>query len=202
MGSCSHGKGCHSLLLVEGYDDVKLLNCKPCQSGCIVEEERIYKRVIAKEVSHRRVCHPRDMGVGVLPLKAVQNRGCPHDIAHGGVLENKDPDTHGPVILAPFTDSFKFTRFFTKVIYAVKLYHFYPFVMFYPQCAVRRVLRITIYVKKRVIFDIDGDKVLYFQPAMSDLRKKAAQLIVPRVDGNRLLEGGYLKQITALVDAG
>ncbi len=66
----------------------------------------------------------------------------------------------------------------------------------------RRVLRIAMYVKKRVIFDIYGDKVLYSLPAMSDLREKAAQLIVPRLDGNRLLEEYYVKQITALVDAG
>ena len=44
--------------------------------------------------------------------------------------------------------------------------------------------------------------MLYSQPAMSDLREKAAQLIIPRVDGNRLQEEGYLKQIAALVDAG
>ena len=44
--------------------------------------------------------------------------------------------------------------------------------------------------------------MLYSQPAMSDLREKIAQLIVPRLDGNRLLEEDYLKQITALVDAG
>src|SRR3972149_10819508 len=37
---------------------------------------------------------------------------------------------------------------------------------------------------------------------MSDLREKAAQLIVPRLDGNRLLEEDYFKLITALVDAG
>src|SRR4030065_58589 len=131
MGLCGHGKGCNSLFLVERYDDVKLLNCKPCQGGCIVEEERIYKLVISKEVSRRGVCHPRDMGVGVLPLKAVQNRGCPQYITHCRVLEDKDPDTHGPVILAPFTDSFEFTRLFTKVIHAVKLYHFNPFALFY-----------------------------------------------------------------------
>ncbi|MBI4745003.1 MAG: hypothetical protein HY786_00290 [Deltaproteobacteria bacterium] len=44
--------------------------------------------------------------------------------------------------------------------------------------------------------------MLYSQPAMSDLHKKAAQLIVPRLDGNRLLEEDYFKQISALVDAG
>ncbi|MBM2838151.1 MAG: beta-glucosidase [Deltaproteobacteria bacterium] len=66
----------------------------------------------------------------------------------------------------------------------------------------RRVLRIALHVKKRVIFDIHRDKVLYFQPAMSDLHEKAAQLIVPRLDGNRLLEEDYFKQITALVDVG
>ena len=44
--------------------------------------------------------------------------------------------------------------------------------------------------------------MLYSLPAMSDLREKAAQLIVPRLDGNRLLEEDYIKQITALIDAG
>ncbi len=37
---------------------------------------------------------------------------------------------------------------------------------------------------------------------MHDLRKKTAQLIIPRLDGNRLLEEDYFNQVAALVDAG